>query len=205
MQSIPKLTALQTRNIMSHNVLLQYMTNLEHLTFLVAAGITPTTPLVVMRWGYLLGCITQLLRKNGIDFYWSENVSIMTLEKVQWIVQGKLTSDLTCIISFGFSIGFLQEYFEESEKKWWKPVTRHLKSDKIDFEKVKEITLTNMPSFVQLSHLFYLDNVLNVNGPIDWLQMGKKIISENEKVKRILWYEHNEISTGQEQPKRSKL
>lgn len=48
-------TTQQIKNIKYLNELSGYMTRLEHLTFLMAAGITPTTHLFVMRWDTFWG------------------------------------------------------------------------------------------------------------------------------------------------------
>jgi len=182
-------TTQQIPDIKSLNSLLRYMTRLEHLTFLMAAGIIPTSPMFVMRWGHLLGCVVQLLRKNGVNYYWTESVSGMTIDKVQWIIRSNTINNYLCIINIGFSIGFLQEYFEETEKKWWEPVIRYLKSDNNDLEKIRISTLEKLPPLVQSTHLFCMGSVLNGVDAIDWLRIGKEIFLEHDKIKRIFWRE----------------
>lgn len=122
----------------------------------------------------------------------------MTIGKVQWIIRSKIADNLYSIINFGFSIGFLQVYFGETERKWWTPIVPYLKRGKTDLEKVQITMFRNFPSFIQLSNLFTLGDVLDESyqisyqpceSPIaiDWLMIGKEILLENDRIKRIFW------------------
>lgn len=136
-----------------------------------------------LQFGYNLGRLTILLKKYRLTYPLNPNLSKYSIAMAKEVIIRGFNEKKYFeynIMDFGFAVGFIQEFLNQSYFDWWKPISSLCSEEKWNI--IEKLTIERLSQQNIYENIYYYFPVFCRENELVWSTIHDNIILANDKI-----------------------